>query len=210
MQAGALQPYEWALMTADGLGLHTDDGRVLTLDVKRWLAPADDADRTVLERCSSPTLDIGCGPGRFVAALNARGIATLGLDIAETAIALTRHRGFPAVLRSVFAQVPGEGRWPTVLLMDGNIGIGGDPGRLLHRVYQLLAPRGRVLAEAHEDPGADERLVVRFTQHGRPSGPRFEWALVGQDALCAGAGEAGYGVDEVWSAGGRTFASLVR
>jgi SAM-dependent methyltransferase len=210
MRAGALQPYELSLMTADGLGLHTEDGRVLTLDVHRWLAPTDAADRTVLVRCSSPTLDVGCGPGRFVAALNADGVAALGLDIAETAIALTRHRGLPAVLRSVFAQVPGEGRWPTVLLMDGNIGIGGDPGRLLHRVRQLLAPGGRVLAEAHQDRGADERLSVRFTQHGKPSGPEFDWALVGRDALCAGAAEAGYVVDEVWSAGGRTFVSLLR
>ena len=94
--------------------------------------------------------------------------------------------------------------------MDGNIGIGGDPSRLLHRVRQLLAPGGRVLAEAHPDRHAHERLSVRFTHHGRPSGPEFEWALVGQDALCAGAAEVGYGVDEVWSAGGRTFVSLLR
>jgi SAM-dependent methyltransferase len=210
MQAGALQPYEWSLMTADRLGLHTEDGRVLSLDVHRWLAPADAADHTVLERCTSPTLDVGCGPGRFVAALNAAGIAALGLDIADTAVSLTRHRGVPAVLRSVFGQVPGEGRWPTVLLMDGNIGIGGDPARLLRRVRQLLAPGGRVLAETHPDRDIDERLTVRFGQRGRTLGPPFGWAHVGELALCAGADAAGYVVDEVWSAGGRTFVALRR
>ncbi len=210
MQTGALLPYEWSLLTAERLGLHTEDGRVLSLDVPRWLAPADDADHTVLERCTSPTLDVGCGPGRFVAALNARGIAALGLDIADTAVALTRHRGGPAVLRSVFGQVPGEGRWPTVLLMDGNIGIGGDPARLLRRVRQLLAPGGRVLAESHPDRDIDERLTVRFARHGRALGSAFEWAHVGEIALCTGAAAAGYAVDEVWSAGGRTYVALLR
>ncbi|MDT4935262.1 MAG: hypothetical protein QOK11_3154 [Pseudonocardiales bacterium] len=51
MQHGALLPYEQSLLTADRLGMHTDDGRILTLDVERWLAPADDVDVTVLRRC---------------------------------------------------------------------------------------------------------------------------------------------------------------
>ena len=41
--------------------------------------------------------------------------------------------GGPALVRSVFETLPGEGRWDTVLLMDGNIGIGGDPAALLGR-----------------------------------------------------------------------------
>jgi SAM-dependent methyltransferase len=210
MQAGALRPYEHSLRTAGPLGLCAGDGRVISLDVARWLAPVDDADETVLARCTGPALDVGCGPGRFVAALAERGTAAMGLDIAETAVSLNRRRGLPAVLRSVFAPVPGEGRWPTVLLMDGNIGIGGDPHRLLGRVRTLLAPTGQLLVETHPDAHADEQLEVRFRQHGAAIGPSFAWAHVGLQALLRDATASGYGGPDVWSAGGRTFAALPR
>jgi hypothetical protein len=61
MRTGALLPYEQALRAAGPLALHAEDGRMLRLDVARWLAPVDDVDVTVLERCTAPTLDIGCG-----------------------------------------------------------------------------------------------------------------------------------------------------
>jgi hypothetical protein len=188
MQAGALLPYEQSLLRSTVLGLHTDDGRTLILDVERWLSPADAADQTVIDRC----------------------IAAMGLDIAETAVSLTRGQGLPAVLRSVFAPLPGEGRWPTVLLMDGNIGIGGDPARLLRRVRGLLAPGGRLLVEADPDVDADEQLTVRFAQGGRATGPAFGWARVGMAALRRTASTAGYTIDEDWSSGGRSFAALIR
>jgi len=210
MQAGALRPYEYSLRTAGPLGLCAEDGRIISLDVARWLAPVDEADETVLARCTGPVLDVGSGPGRFVSALAHRGTAAMGLDIAETAVALTRRQGLPAVLRSVFAPIPGEGRWPTVLLMDGNIGIGGDPHRLLKRVRTLLGPTGRLIVETHPDAHADEYLAVRFSQHGEATGPIFDWAHVGQLPLLRYAGGLGYGVPEVWVAGGRTFAALPR
>ena len=50
-------------------------------------------------------------------------------------------------MRDVFGPLPGEGRWDTALLADGNIGIGGDPVALLARVRELLAPEGRVVVD---------------------------------------------------------------
>jgi SAM-dependent methyltransferase len=155
-------------------------------------------------------LDVGCGPGRFVSALNRRGVAALGVDVAETAVALTRGQGLPALLRSVFHDLPGEGRWPTVLLLDGNVGIGGDPLRLLERVRSLLRQGGRVLVEADADPRADDLVEVRFTAAGRPVGGPIEWAHVGIEPLHTYARLGGYSVSEVWTAAGRTFAALGR
>jgi len=43
------------------------------------------------------------------------------------------------VRRSVFDALPAEGRWHTALLADGNVGIGGDPIRLLSRLRGLIA-----------------------------------------------------------------------
>lgn len=210
MEVGALAPYERALRTSGPLGLRTDDGRVIELDVARWLAAVDRADESVIDRCAGPVLDVGCGPGRFVSALNARGIAALGVDIAETAVALTRGQGFPALLRSVFGDLPGEGRWPTVLLIDGNIGIGGDPLRLLIRIGTLLRPGGRLVVETHADDLADDLLEVRFTSHGSAVGPPFDWANVGREPLLRYAALSGYSVDDLWSSDGRSFAALAR
>ena len=208
MRPGALAPYEEALRRSTPLGLRTVSGELITLDIARWLAGADAADATVLERCIGPVLDIGCGPGRFVSSLAQRGIATLGVDIAESAVALTRGQGLPALLRDVFGALPGEGRWPTVLLMDGNVGIGGDPARLLRRVRALLRAGGRLLVETHADQAAHEVLSVQFWSGGRAVGPVFEWAQVGYRALRGYASAAGYSVSDVWSRDGRAFAVL--
>ena len=43
--------------------------------------------------------------------------------------------------------MPGAGRYAGALLLDGNIGIGGDPVALLRRVARLLAPGGAVVVE---------------------------------------------------------------
>lgn len=208
MRDGALGPYEMSLRAYEPLRLIADDGRALTLDVGRWLAPVDDADGTVLRRCIGPVLDVGCGPGRFVRALAERGTAALGVDIAEAAVSLTRGLGVPALRRSVFDPVPGEGRWPTVLLMDGNIGIGADPGRLLRRVRHLLGAAGQVLVETDPDAEVDETMLVRFAHRDGVLGPQFEWGRFGVAALHQRAAAAGCYVDEVWSSSGRTFAAL--
>lgn len=208
MNHGALRPYEQSLRAAGGLAMIGEDGRRIGLDVTRWLGVAGPADDTVLARCIGPVLDVGCGPGRMVRALSERGIACLGLDIAETAVWITRDRGAPALLRNVFAPVPGEGRWPTALLMDGNVGIGGNPHRLLARIAGLLAADGRLLVETDPDPALDLTSTVRFLVGGEPVGPSFPWAEVGLDALYRHAERAGLYPADVWSAGGRSFATL--
>ena len=128
MRAGAIALYEEALREqAPGLVLRTTDGRALQLQVSRWCAPPDAADEELLRRCRGPVLDVGCGPGRLTVALTDRGIPALGVDISRAAVTLARQAGAPALRRSVFDPLPGVGQWGTVLLADGNIGIGGLP-----------------------------------------------------------------------------------
>lgn len=208
MQVGALRPYERSLLTGAPLRLRHEDGSVTVLDVGRWLGPAQDADLSVVVRAEGPALDVGCGPGRIVEALTAQGVLAVGIDIAATAVRLTRQRGLPVLRRDVFGRLPGEGRWGTVLLLDGNIGIGGDPGLLLARARALLTPRGRVLVETAADDGADERLTVRFTHADAPIGPSFPWANVGRTALERYGTAAGLRIVDRWEAGGRQFAEL--
>lgn len=208
---GALSPYEGALRQAAELDLVSADGQVLSLAIQRYLADADPVDQTVLELCRPPVLDVGCGPGRIVHALAAAGLPALGVDIADVAVALTQQRGAPALARSVFERLPGEGRWPTVLVLDGNIGIGGDVAGLLDRLAGLMAPGGSVIVEASSvDPVVDEVLEVRFRTTDGPIGACFDWAVVGSAALLRHARPAGLLLVDQWSAGGRVFLRLAR
>ncbi|MDQ2837960.1 MAG: class I SAM-dependent methyltransferase [Actinomycetota bacterium] len=211
MIEGALAPYEGALQQASSLSLLSVDGRVLPLAIQRYLADADPVDRTVLDKCLPPVLDVGCGPGRIVHALSAAGVPALGVDIADLAVALTQRRGAIALIRSVFERVPGEGRWPTVLVLDGNIGIGGDVTGLLRRLADLMAPGGSVIVEASTSEfDADEVLEVRFSTKDEVHGPQFPWAVVGATALIKHAERAALAVADYWSAGGRVFVRFER
>ncbi|MBV9595115.1 MAG: class I SAM-dependent methyltransferase, partial [Actinobacteria bacterium] len=178
MRPGSLDPYEQALMQGTRLAMVTGNGERIELNVDRFLTTVDVGDRTVLERCRGAVLDVGCGPGRFVSELCRRGQLSLGVDAAATAVFLARRRGAPAVYQDVFRTVPREGLWDTVLLMDGNIGIGGDVTRLLGRCDSILTRRGRVIAEAASSASCDRVLQMRFDSDDGPVGPSFDWAEV--------------------------------
>jgi SAM-dependent methyltransferase len=210
-------PWTRALRTGRGpLFLHRQDGWLLPLDVERWCAEPDAADRTVLARCHGSVLDIGCGPGRLVGSLAARGVPVLGIDVSAEAVRRTERAGGPALVRSVFEPLPGEGRWDTVLLMDGNIGIGGDPAGLLGRVAEIAGPRGALIVEAAAVRGAeahaelDELVDVRLHDGVDAHGAPFPWARVGVAALLRHARGAGWAPGATWTACGRHFAVLRR
>ncbi|MFC8012692.1 class I SAM-dependent methyltransferase [Streptomyces cinereoruber] len=203
-------PYASALRSGRGpLYLRRGDGRLLPLEVERWCAEPDAADATVLDRCDGSVLDIGCGPGRLVTALAARGHRALGVDVAPEAVARTVRAGGSALCRSVFDPLPCEGRWDTVLLIDGNIGIGGDPAALLRRAAQLASPVGSLLVEAAATE-VDERVEVHVDDGRGGRGAPFQWARLGTRALCAEALEAGWTPALTWQAAGRSFVVLRR
>src|SRR4051794_5268018 len=129
-------------MAADVV-LRTDAGAVLALDPGRWHGTVTGAEARLLSSIEGPVLDVGCGPGRLLVGLGHRGVAALGIDPAPGAAASARRRGATVLQRSVFDPLPAEGRWMTVLLMDGNIGIGGDPGGGLGRRPGLGGPPGQ-------------------------------------------------------------------
>lgn len=187
-------------------------GIVIDLPVERWRAQPDAAERRVLARLPDPVLDVGCGPGRLVAALAAAGRPALGVDTSATAVTEARRRGAPVLARSVFSPLPGEGRWGAVLLLDGNLGIGGDPAALLARSAGLLRRGGVVVAEVEPPGHTTERLTVRV-ETPSAAGPWFAWARVGVDGFVGLASAAGLRVDGVETVGdgdgGRWFARAV-
>jgi SAM-dependent methyltransferase len=143
-----------------------------------WMGGVTPADERVLARCVAPVLDAGCGPARHVEALAGHGVPALGVDISGHLLDLARAKNVAVLERSIFDRVPGTGRWGSVLLLDGNLGIGGDPVSLLRRVAELVRPGGRVLVEFDAPGGGRGRTEARVELDGRP-GPWFGWAQVG-------------------------------
>jgi SAM-dependent methyltransferase len=197
-----------AALTGRGATLLDSDGDQADLPVRRWSGPADADDAWLLDRCVGPTVDLGCGPGRLLVGLVRRGVPALGVDHSAVAQAQCRAREVVMVRRDVFARLPGEGRWGHVLLADGNVGIGGDPARLLARAARLPAPGGTVLVETDPSPGRDWRGTVRV-RTAAGFGPATPWARIGADVLGALAEPLGLAVVARRS-GQRAFVALQR
>lgn len=212
-----VRTHEATISTADALDrafagerceLVRSDGTSKVMPVLRWSQDASLSDLELfVGPCHGPTLDVGCGPGRLTTALTERGVHALGIDISREAVRQTRERGGHAICGSVFDSVPRAKTWQHILLADGNIGLGGDPSRLLTRVRQLLSNDGTVLVElasvgigtVHEDV----RLRI-----GRHTTPAFGWATVGVEDIEGAAASTGFVVAEVRRAAGRHVATL--
>ncbi|MCR6490555.1 class I SAM-dependent methyltransferase [Amycolatopsis sp. OK19-0408] len=205
--SGAGTAFDPALTGSDSW-LHLDDGRRLRLDTRRWHRRADRADGWLLDRCPGPTLDLGCGPGRLVADLHSRGVPALGVDCSSEALHYCRERRAPAVQADLFDALPAEGAWQHVLLADGNIGIGGDPVRLLRRAASLLSPGGSVVLETTPAWPGLWRGRARWPHQSDSVDGWFPWAVVGPDALPALAAAAGLRVREQARRRRRQFARL--
>jgi len=179
------------------------------LPVASWTREADADDREILALCEAPTLDIGCGPGRLAAALAAAGHNVLGIDVVHEAVGQARGRGVSALRRDVFDELPGEGRWHTALLADGNVGIGGDPVALLSRIRQLIDPRGRVVVELAAPGSRSASVWARLECDGTRSRP-FRWAVLAADDVGPVAAQAGLAVAATHAIGDRWVAVLRR
>lgn len=196
-----------------------DDGEIRALPTHRWLGarcradgePVDALDEVfdeaVTQMCDGPTIELGCGPGRLVARLFERGIFALGIDRSATAIRLAGRGGAPALLCDIFEPLPGMGRWQTVLLVDGNVGLGGDPRRILARAAELLRRGGRCIAEFDADAIGIRTRWVRL-ESAYDVGPWFRWASVGVDSAADLAAQVGLTLTSVRMIGDRVVASL--
>ena len=213
---GGGEPYARALKAADSRvlyleELHGDESlSSSSMDFARWNGAADRVDVSLLTSVKGPVLDVGCGPARMVRAAVAMRLEVLGLDVSPTAVELGRAAGLPMHEGSVFDSVPAEGEWHTVLLVDGNIGIGGDVAHLLERCGQLVAADGELVVEVHPDPARDHRYTGRLVDiHGAYS-ESFPWAEVGLRGVTRGASDVGLTLRQAWSAGGRSFCRLAK
>lgn len=208
--SGGAEPYAHALLREhDTLFLQSDDGARARIDVTRWTDDADTVDRALLRRARGPVLDVGCGPGRMVKAAVQRGMKALGVDVSPVAVEIVRAAGLPVHLGSIFDPIPHERSWSTALLLDGNIGIGGDPVALLGRCREVLRAAGDLIVETHPDAARDTAYEGSLVGTDGHVSDTFPWAEVGRAALAAHSEDAGLRVAQSWEARGRFFSRLL-
>lgn len=210
---GHHEPYARALRLGGGTlnlrphpdGNHTDE---VKFDVLSWCSEASPLERRLLQSLDGPVLDIGCGPGRMLSAAQSLGLTALGIDTSGEAVRCARSRGARALEQSVFSAVPQSGLWQSMLLLDGNIGIGGSISSLLRRCRQLIARHGTLLVEVEADDGVDTAYrAVLEDGEGNLSQP-FVWARGGKPALEARVWSTGWTVASTQRIQGRVFCRL--
>lgn len=203
------QLYEQAL-DGERCWIRDDDGVVTVLPVSRWLGDRhcdEPFDTAVVAMCHGPTIELGCGPARLIARLSERGVTSLGVDQSEAAVRLARQRGAPVLRSDVFGPLPDQGRWQTALLIDGTVGLGGNPGRIVRRAAQLLQPGGQCLAEV--DPAISGIRISRVRLESETAaGEWFPWAKVGVDSAAMLADNAGLALTKVQRIGERVIAIM--
>ena len=211
--SGGAEPYARALRRDDQvLYLRDIESDSLTpsraMDVSRWNDAADAADHGLLDGINGAVLDIGCGPGRMVRAAMHRGLTALGIDVSETAVEIARESGLMVLNRSVFERLPREGMWGAALLVDGNIGIGGDPSCLLERCAELISADGVIVVEVHSDSLRDHMYDGTIVDIRGHQSDAFPWAEIGETALIRRAEQIGLQLDQRWEIDGRFFCRL--
>jgi SAM-dependent methyltransferase len=113
-------------------------------------------------------LDLGCGAGRFVAALRDAGADPVGVEIAESALERARHVAPGADLR--------------LLEPDGSVPLEHGSVDLVwcSEVLEHVADTGHLLLEARRVLRPDGRLLVTVPYHGRAKAAAI--ALTGFDS----------------------------
>ena len=199
--------YAGTLIASNITAAGIDSESPLPLDVLRWSGVADVVDLLVVARCEPPVIDLGCGPGRMVQALGESGRAALGVDMSSVAVGLSMARGGLALRRRINQHLPAEGRWGTALLMDGNVGMGGDVATLLARCAQLVRSGGLVICEVDRVSERHEsRIVVLRTEDA--TSVALPWSRIGATALLQAAQSLDLLLVEEWTAGERVFVAL--
>jgi SAM-dependent methyltransferase len=213
---GGGEPYARALKDANSGVLYLEEMRddeslsTSSMDFARWNGAANRVDIALLGSVRGPVLDVGCGPARMVRAAVAMRLEVLGVDVSPTAIELGRAAGLPLHEGSVFDALPAEGDWHTVLLVDGNVGIGGDVTKLLTRCAELISVDGEVVVELDSDPARDHRYTGRLVDIHGSSSESFPWAEVGLQGVTRRAPAGGLELRQAWSAGSRSFCRLAK
>ena len=149
-------------------------------------------------------LDLGCGSGRFVAALRDAGAEPVGVEIAEAALERARAVAPGADLRLLGADgsLPLEHGSVDLVWCSEVLEHVADGAQLLHEVRRVLRPQGRLLVTVpyHGRVKAAAIALARFDAHFDPQGQHLRFYT--RASLAASLRAAGLEPTSIDTAGG--------
>jgi RimJ/RimL family protein N-acetyltransferase len=157
--------------------LETGDGRVGLAMRPDWFFRTYDEwdwwDRELLPLVTAgPVLDLGAGAGRAALWFQDRGFDVTAVDNSPRAVRVCRDRGVADVRVADLNDPPGDRLWGAVLLLCGNLGLGGSYSgvrALLTRLAELCAPGAILIGDTVEPRNAPKcRLRIRYRDVATP------------------------------------------
>lgn len=139
-----------------------------------------------------PVLDLGAGAGRAGLYLQDRGLSVTAVEASPGAAQVCRSRGIADVRLGDVNDPPADLTWAGVLLLCGNLGLGGSfdgSRRLLARLAGLVAP-GAVLIGDSVTPTSSARVAlrIRYRDLVTPWWQQYNIPAVQMSALVDGTG----------------------
>lgn len=123
-------------------------------------------------------LDVGCGAGRHALQLERNGHRVVAIDHSPGAVEVCRRRGLSDVRLADVSALRVSQPYDAVLMMCGNLGIGGGPAAsrsLLRRLRELVRPGAVLVGDtvdvtADTEPSEHRAYYDRNRQVGLPPG----------------------------------------
>lgn len=133
------------------------------------------ADRlqTAVDRAEGRVLDVGCGAGRAMACLEARGHETVGVDVSPGAVEVCRRRGLDARECDVADVGRLDGAFDTLLMLGNNFGLVGTRERapaVLSALAAVAADDAVLYAESRDPTETDEEDHLAYHERNRERG----------------------------------------
>lgn len=157
--------------TVEGLTLEVDDGTSVPAMPPEWFFRTEPdwepEERQLLARVvSGPVLDLGAGAGRSALHLQQHELGVTAVESSPGSAEVCRRRGVRDVRTADLNDPPTDAAWKTILLLCGNLGLGGSwdgNRRLLSRLAAISDPDAVLIADSVNYTGdAEIGLRIRY------------------------------------------------
>jgi SAM-dependent methyltransferase len=132
------------------------------------------AERQILRHVASgPVLDLGCGGGRHALYFQDLGLDVTAVDVSPGAIEVSRKRGVRDARLLDLRSPPDDQPWGSVLMMCGNLGLGGswaETRELLALLSERSAPGAVLIGDTVDPTQTDEPAHLRYQAANRSAG----------------------------------------
>ena len=139
-----------------------------------------------------PVLDLGAGAGRAARFLQDRGLQVTAVEVSPGAGEVCRRRGVVDVRVGDLNDPPSDRAWAAVLLLCGNLGLGGTwdgNRRLLTRLAEVTTPDAVLVGDSVTPDGHPGiRLRIRYKGLVTPWWPQYNIPAGRLPALVEGTG----------------------